>query len=175
VLTSEEKQVLEALREPHDADGNNFSGDEDFGFGVLDGSETVDISHAGGEFHELTREVLGDFWNQWVNLCSHIFKYLPKMIRNQAKSRTRQPDSRTRHDRTRRRTDAFDKQMSALREAYMTWHLTDGNDNQGFFGRYAKSPAEDSAAGTITIKVVDIFRKLWGSMTDLVRLFADYT
>ncbi|KAJ8585393.1 hypothetical protein M405DRAFT_865430 [Rhizopogon salebrosus TDB-379] len=64
VLTSEEKQVLEALREPHDVDGNNFSGDEDFGFGVLDGSEMVDISHAGGEFHELTREVLGDFWNQ---------------------------------------------------------------------------------------------------------------
>lgn len=30
---------------------------------VLDGSEPVDISHAGGEFHELTRELLGDFYN----------------------------------------------------------------------------------------------------------------
>ena len=53
----------------------------------------------------------------------------------------------------------------------MTWHLTDGNDNQGFFARYAKSSAADSTAGTITIKVVDIFRKLRGSMNDLVRLF----
>jgi hypothetical protein len=64
VLTSEEKQVLDALREPHGADGNNFSSDEDFRFGILDGPEMVDISHAGGEFHELTQEVLGDFWNQ---------------------------------------------------------------------------------------------------------------
>lgn len=63
MLTSEEKRALKALWEHHPEE-TDFGGSDDFGFGLLDGSEIVDISHAGGEFHELTREVLGDFWNQ---------------------------------------------------------------------------------------------------------------
>ncbi|KAG0693899.1 hypothetical protein DFH29DRAFT_881108 [Suillus ampliporus] len=71
VLTSEEKRALEALQEPH-VDDHDFGGNNNFGFGILDGSETVDISHAGGEFHELTQEVLGDFWNQEVYMTWHL-------------------------------------------------------------------------------------------------------
>lgn len=63
VLTSEEKCTLEVLQK-HCLEDNNFKGadDHDFGFGLLDGSEMVDISHA-VEFHKLTHEVLSDFWN----------------------------------------------------------------------------------------------------------------
>ncbi|KAG1848953.1 hypothetical protein DFJ58DRAFT_717000 [Suillus subalutaceus] len=125
-----EKRALEALRERR-PDDNDFEGadDHDFGFGLLDGSEMVDISHAGGEFHELTREVLGDFWNLNTSSRSH------------------RHDFRTRRDRTRRRTDAFDKQMSALREAYMAWHLANGDDSRGFFACYKRMSPHEEAAG----------------------------
>lgn len=63
MLTSDEKCALEALREDRPEE-NDFDGSDGFGFGLLDGSEALDISHVGGEFQELTREVLGDFWNE---------------------------------------------------------------------------------------------------------------
>lgn len=63
MLTSNEKHTLEVLWE-HCPEENDFDGGDGFGFGLLDESEALDISHAGGEFQELTCEVLGDFWNE---------------------------------------------------------------------------------------------------------------
>ena len=31
---------------------------------VLDGTESLEVSHAGGEFQELTSGLLGDFWQR---------------------------------------------------------------------------------------------------------------
>ncbi|KAG1872000.1 hypothetical protein C8R48DRAFT_670407 [Suillus tomentosus] len=86
-------------------DDFNFETHNDPSLNILDGSEPVDISHAGGEFHELTRELLGEFYNM--------------------------PDYRMRCDRTRRRTEAFDRQMPALTKAYLNWHLSISNSASG--------------------------------------------
>lgn len=61
VMTLEEKRALEALQERNWDD--HFDNNGDFGSSILDGSEPVNISHAGGEFYELMREMMGDFWN----------------------------------------------------------------------------------------------------------------
>ncbi|KAG2743934.1 hypothetical protein P692DRAFT_201722566, partial [Suillus brevipes Sb2] len=62
-LSAEEKRALEALRQSRtDVGEYGFDGDDDFGANVLDGSEPIDISHAGGELQELTRKLVGDFW-----------------------------------------------------------------------------------------------------------------
>ncbi|KAG1763541.1 hypothetical protein EDD22DRAFT_979344 [Suillus occidentalis] len=126
-MTPEEKQALEALQE-HTADDTMFDGfndNDDFGTSVLDGSESVNISHAGGEMCELTRQLITDFWKGNSQSCGHRVNY------------------RTRRDRTRRRTEAFDQQMSALTCTYLDWHLANVDVN----------------AGSIAIKVVDVFCK----------------
>ncbi|KAG1905547.1 uncharacterized protein F5891DRAFT_1183493 [Suillus fuscotomentosus] len=142
VLSAEEKRALEALRQSRNASDFGecgFDGDDDFGANVLDGSEPIDISHVGGELQELTRKLVGDFWKI-----------------NTGKSCNRRTDYRTRRDRTRRRTQAFDTQMSALIDAYMDWHLVHSTlDGRGFFSRY--SDVQDMNAGSIEIKVVDVF------------------
>ncbi|KAG1791005.1 hypothetical protein EV424DRAFT_1549531, partial [Suillus variegatus] len=142
-LTADEKRALEALREQDDFD---FETHDDPGMNVLDGSEPVDISHAGGEFHELTRELLGNFYN--IN----------------ANTKSRRPDYRTRHDRTQQRTEAFDRQMPALTKAYLDWHLSISNATSGdcrFFAHHKNtSQARENTAeinGSIQIKVVDVF------------------
>ncbi|KAG1720454.1 uncharacterized protein EDB91DRAFT_1240413 [Suillus paluster] len=104
----EEKHALKALGEhPNDDIAfNGFNGDDDFGTSILDGSESIEISHAGGELHELTKQLIGDFWNV-----------------NKVKSHVHRIDYRTRRDRTQWCTEAFDKQMPALMCAYLDWHL----------------------------------------------------
>ncbi|KAG1721163.1 hypothetical protein EDD22DRAFT_983130 [Suillus occidentalis] len=140
VLSAEEKCALEALRQSRtDVGEYGFDGDNDFGTNVLDGSEPIDISHAGGELQELTQKLVGDFWKI-----------------NTGKSRNRRMDYRTRRDRTRRHTQAFDNQMSALTDAYMDWHLVHSTlDGRGFFSCY--SDVQDMNEGSIEIKVVDVF------------------
>jgi hypothetical protein len=64
-MTLEEKRALEVLQERADDDivfADGFNGDDDFGSNVLDRSESVNVSHAGGEMHELTRQLISDFW-----------------------------------------------------------------------------------------------------------------
>lgn len=59
-----ERQALEAIREDPACSPSNIEEDsEDFSFNdVWNGTETLPISHAGGEFNDLAREILGDFW-----------------------------------------------------------------------------------------------------------------
>jgi len=60
-MTIGEHQALESLREDPTRSPSNI--EEDFDFGdVWNGTETLPISHAGGEFNDLAREVLGDIW-----------------------------------------------------------------------------------------------------------------
>ncbi|KAG1727459.1 uncharacterized protein EDB91DRAFT_1239526 [Suillus paluster] len=120
---------------------NGFNGDDDFGTSILDRSESIEISHAGGELHELTKQLIGDFWNV-----------------NKVKSHVHRIDYRT------RRTEAFNKQMPALMCAYLDWHLANvTSDGRGFFVCYWQETSsgfrmqEDVNAGSICIKVVDVF------------------
>ncbi|KAG2106847.1 hypothetical protein BD769DRAFT_1675797 [Suillus cothurnatus] len=63
-MSSNERHALEALKE----DTNTTMEDwlesyDDMSFGdVWNGDEPLAISHAGGEFTDLAREVLGDLW-----------------------------------------------------------------------------------------------------------------
>ncbi|KAG2126569.1 uncharacterized protein EDB93DRAFT_1273720 [Suillus bovinus] len=124
---------------------DHFDDNGDFGSSILDGFESVDISHAGGEFYELTREMMGNFWN----------------VNTPRSSQVRRPDYRTRRDRTRCRTEAFDNQMPVLVHAYLDWHLTNSATNgQGFFSHRAAAAHQgtmDINAGSIAVKVVDMF------------------
>ena len=65
-MTVTERCVLEALRDPalnsvSEAVDNDYESDR-YGAMVLDGTESLEVSHAGGEFQELTSGLLGDFW-----------------------------------------------------------------------------------------------------------------
>jgi hypothetical protein len=63
ILSAEEKQALEALRQSHTDFGEcGFDGNNDFSANVLDGSKPIDISYVGGELQELTCKIVGDFW-----------------------------------------------------------------------------------------------------------------
>ena len=57
-----DKRALEALHDHYPTDAMNSVGHE-FAVEVLDGTTPLEISHGGGEFHDLTRDLLGDFWN----------------------------------------------------------------------------------------------------------------
>ena len=67
-MTVTERSALEALQDPalnsvSEAVDNDY---ESNGYGamVLDGTESLEVSHAGGEFQELTSGLLGDFWQR---------------------------------------------------------------------------------------------------------------
>jgi hypothetical protein len=63
-MTDEEKRALEALREVRVHKESAGEEPYDYGHGdlegVLTGEQPFDISHAGGEFNELRRQLLGD-------------------------------------------------------------------------------------------------------------------
>ncbi|KAG2053734.1 hypothetical protein BDR06DRAFT_982611 [Suillus hirtellus] len=110
-MSLHEKHVLEVLQEHNDDNimFNGFIGDDNFGSSVLDRSESVNISHVGGELHELTRQLISAFWKGNSQTCGH------------------RADYRTRCDRTRYHMEAFDQQMSALTHAYLDWNLANGS------------------------------------------------
>ncbi|KAI6007027.1 hypothetical protein EDD15DRAFT_2383928 [Pisolithus albus] len=116
------RHALEALRDPALNDSINVPIDDDYesdGYGamVLDGTEPLDVSHAGGEFQELTSELLGDFWGS-----------------TSKEVRAKRPDYRTFRDRSAKRTAAFSVQLDAMTEAYMAWSLNQREaGGKGFF------------------------------------------
>ncbi|KAG2108079.1 hypothetical protein DEU56DRAFT_692061, partial [Suillus clintonianus] len=63
-MSLDERRALEALKEDNNSTIDGWQDDyDDFSFGnICDGTEPLAISHAGGEFTDLAREVLGDFW-----------------------------------------------------------------------------------------------------------------
>ncbi|KAI6094065.1 hypothetical protein EDD16DRAFT_1688336, partial [Pisolithus croceorrhizus] len=68
-MTVTERHALEVLRDPasnsavDDPIGDDYERDG-YGEMILDGTEPLEVSHAGGEFQELTRGLLGDFWKR---------------------------------------------------------------------------------------------------------------
>ncbi|EDR14205.1 uncharacterized protein LACBIDRAFT_322055 [Laccaria bicolor S238N-H82] len=101
---------------------------------ILAGAETIDISHAGGEFTAL------------VDIADELL--------GPPNRRPRTRDYRTRRDRTQRRVDAFNIQLPALIEAYMGWMLQLGED--GYSGEYVLPPNAEVQA-TTTICEVDVY------------------
>jgi hypothetical protein len=69
-MSAEERQRLEALADQRahlspdafDACDENVMDFEN----ILTGAHLIDISHAGGEFQDLAREIFGDFWTPSV-------------------------------------------------------------------------------------------------------------
>lgn len=62
-MSSDERRALEALKEDKNATIEDWQeGCDDSFSNVWNGTESIAISHAGGEFADLAREVLGDFW-----------------------------------------------------------------------------------------------------------------
>jgi len=67
-MTVTERRALEVLRDPalnlvSEAVDDNYESDG-YGTMVLDGMEPIEVSHAGGEFEELTSRLLGDIWQR---------------------------------------------------------------------------------------------------------------
>ncbi|KAI5989484.1 hypothetical protein EDD15DRAFT_2171323 [Pisolithus albus] len=152
-MTVNERHALEALRDPalNDVADERIGDDnESDGFGemVLDGTEPLDVSHAGGEFQELTRGLLGNFW---------------KSTSEQAKGKC--SDYRTFRDHSTKQTAAFSVQTGAMAEAYMAWSLKHrGTGGKGFFDSDEQRTREEQrrscdGVGTrlLSVLVLDVF------------------
>lgn len=64
-MSAEERQRLETLAEQRvHSDATMFDYDDNTAEfeNVLTGAHPIDVSHAGGEFQDLAREIYGDFW-----------------------------------------------------------------------------------------------------------------
>ncbi|KAI6141183.1 hypothetical protein BKA82DRAFT_4362281 [Pisolithus tinctorius] len=146
------KHALEALRDPAlnnsvgEAADDGYESDE-YGAMVLDGTEPLDVSHAGGEFQELTSGLLGEFWKSASQ-----------------KIGGKRPDYRTFRDRTAKRMAAFNVQMGAMVEAYMAWSLIrKGASGRGFFDSDERRTREEQQRSDgvdtrlLSVLVLDVF------------------
>ncbi|KIM58061.1 hypothetical protein SCLCIDRAFT_28331 [Scleroderma citrinum Foug A] len=151
-MTATERRALEVLQDPalnlvSEAVDDGYESDG-YGAMVLDGTESLDVSHAGGEFQELTSRLLGDFWNSTSQRVG-----LKRM------------DYRTFQDRSAKRTAAFNAQMSAMGQAYMAWSFSQKNAGQkGFFDSDERHTQEeqqrkcDNVHTTVfSVLVLDVF------------------
>ncbi|KAG2109133.1 hypothetical protein DEU56DRAFT_874515 [Suillus clintonianus] len=138
-MSLDERRALEALKEDNNSTIDGWQDDyDDFSFGnVCDGTEPLAISHAGGEFTDLAREVLGDFWK--------------------TNNRVRRVDTRTRRDRVLRRNKAFAEQLPAITDAYLAWSLA--KCKEGFFERLERENLglDGFDYGQWPMSVIDVF------------------
>ncbi|KAI6135980.1 hypothetical protein F5141DRAFT_1059245 [Pisolithus sp. B1] len=121
-MTVTKRHALEVLQDPvsnnvvNEPVGDTYESDR-YGGMVLDGTEALNVSHAGGEFQELTRGLLGDFWTSTSE------KVWGKCL-----------DYCTFQDRSTKQTAAFSVQVGVMAEAYMAWSLKQrGAGGKGFF------------------------------------------
>ncbi|KAG1743564.1 uncharacterized protein EDB91DRAFT_1247062 [Suillus paluster] len=139
-MSLDECRALKALKENNNTTINGWQEDcDDFSFGdVCNGTEPLAISHAGGEFTDLTREVLGDFWK--INNCiQHV-------------------DNRTCRDCVLHRNKVFAEQLPVITSAYLVWSLA--KCKEGFFERLEKEGLgleSGSDYGQWPISVIDVF------------------
>lgn len=64
-MSAEECQRLKTLAEQQvHSDATMFDYDDNTveSENMLTGAQPIDVSHAGGKFHDLAREIYGDFW-----------------------------------------------------------------------------------------------------------------
>ncbi|KAG2029540.1 hypothetical protein BDR03DRAFT_1044137 [Suillus americanus] len=138
-MTAIEHQALEALRDPPTFSLNIDEDLEDFNFGdILDGTDTLPISNAGGEFGDLARGVLGEVWR----LVQRV-------------------DNRTRRDHVLRRNVAFNEQIQVMSEAYIIWSLEKSQKGfKNFFDRLHSEETDeviDFNGGQWPVTVIDAF------------------
>ncbi|KAG2360381.1 hypothetical protein BDR07DRAFT_1452009 [Suillus spraguei] len=121
-MTANERKALEGLRNPPTFPPGVDEDFEDlnFNFGdVCDGTDTLPISHAGGEFEDLARGVMGEVWR----LVQRI-------------------DNRTRRDRVLWRNVAFNEQIQVMSEAYLIWSLE--KSQKGFRNFFERLRSEET-------------------------------
>ncbi|KAG2104996.1 hypothetical protein BD769DRAFT_1630812 [Suillus cothurnatus] len=108
---------------------------------VWNGTELLAISHAGGKFTDLAREVLGDFLK--------------------IKNRVQCMDNHTHHDRVLHKNQAFTEQMPVMTDAYLAWSLAKSKEEfKSFFERLQNKDLESNSAwdcGEWSISVIDVF------------------
>ncbi|KAG1864922.1 hypothetical protein DFJ58DRAFT_724481 [Suillus subalutaceus] len=142
-MSLDECRALEALKEDTNTTIEDWEANcDDMSFGdVWDGTEPLATSHAGGEFTDLAREVLGDFWK--IN------------------NRVQCVDNHTRHDCVLRRNQAFTEQMPVMTDAYLAWSLTKFKEEfKSFFERLQNEDLERNSAqdcGEWSISMIDVF------------------
>ncbi|KAI5994770.1 hypothetical protein EDD15DRAFT_2195902 [Pisolithus albus] len=151
-MTVTERHALEALRDPVSNDSINEPIDDDaesdgYGAEVLDGTEPLEVSHAGGELQELTSELLNNFWKS-----------------TSQEVRAKRPDYHMFRDRSTKRTAAFSVQLEAMTEAYMAWSLYQrGAGRKAFFDLDERCTREEQqrCAGVdtklLSVLVLDVF------------------
>jgi len=151
-MTASERAELAALR---DLPEDRPDGDDDWEMmdGVLDGTEHMDASHAGGEFETvfqgMEEDILSTSRRMQVLFIYHLLAYL----RIDSYSRRRVPDHRTRADHTEWRTQSFKAQMDSLVDAYISWSAASAE--MGFEGGIVPPDAE--VQGSYPTRVVDVF------------------
>ncbi|KAI6035894.1 hypothetical protein BKA83DRAFT_4506432 [Pisolithus microcarpus] len=140
-MTAQEQRALEAL---HEGDEDFFHTETDDIYDVasiLDGSKTIDISHSGGELHDLARDLFNN----------------AKNIGNEAIQRHRM-DYQTCHDHAQRRTDAFVRQMPELVRAYLEWSTANAGKFCSETGWCRNTwPSMDPKVREVQLYVVGIF------------------
>ncbi|KAI5985883.1 hypothetical protein EDD15DRAFT_2175514 [Pisolithus albus] len=142
----EERQALEALCEGTDTewdyeweDAANVALED-----VLDGTEQLEVSNAGGELTDLSQELLGELFKDY------------------SRKGPRRKDYRTRRDRILRRNEAFEQQLPALTQAYLHWSYTwtKGRSREYF----PKSADDGNSVTSCTLHVIDkVTLGVWAS------------
>ena len=147
-MTPDQRRALDALWDLPLA-GND---DDEIDLGhvtiedILDGSEPLNISHAGGELAALAKELKEGLQLSWVvQFSAFRMGYSQIFLSHNIPIRV---NYQTRQDRNERRDRTFDEQLKACTEAYMNWNSGD------------PSHAEDMIppdSGSTTVKVVGIY------------------
>ncbi|KAI6014150.1 hypothetical protein BKA83DRAFT_4473883 [Pisolithus microcarpus] len=139
-MMPEERQALEALREEKNKDqecewedAGNIAFED-----VLDGTEQLEVSNAGGELTDLAQELLGELFKDY------------------SRKGPQRKDYRTRRDRILRRDEAFNQQLPALTQAYLDWSYTREKERRKEY--FPKSEGDGGSAASWTLHVIDVYR-----------------
>lgn len=120
---------------------------------VLDGNQTIHVSHAGGEFMSmLLEEARTESIRKWVFFFQCLFPLSQP-------SRPKYNDARTRHDRVENRNEGFKHQLTPMVDAYLSWQLEVGNF--GFDNAVPPDPSPAASTGTpgLQVQVMDMFHE----------------
>ncbi|KAI6017609.1 hypothetical protein BKA83DRAFT_4058793 [Pisolithus microcarpus] len=136
----EERQALEALREERNKDqecewedAGNITFED-----VLNGTEQLEVSNAGGELTDLAQELLGELFKDY------------------SRKGPQRKDYRTRRDRVLLRNEAFSQQLPALTQAYLDWSYAWAKEKSKEY--FPKFDDDSGSAASWTVHVIDVYR-----------------
>ena len=171
-MTLEEKQAFMALCERQsDSLQSKMMGNDNADFGdnnpdfgafdnILSGTHLLQISHTGGEFQEMARQVLNAMRTKYISPLTFAMKLT--LDRRLFISHWSCRDYWTHRDHAWLQAIVFEWQIPAVAEAYLTWcfnHSQQGS--RGFFKEFTDSSAcnTDNCTGQVMLNVIDIFHK----------------